>query len=72
MFKNFNFNESKKLQLRFSAYNFLNHPITSFVNGDPNLNLNFDASGKQTNERFGFADYKVGHRIIQLAVKFYF
>jgi hypothetical protein len=36
------------------------------------LNLNFDASGKQTNERFGFADYKVGHRIIQLAVKFYF
>jgi len=72
MFKNFNFNESKKLQLRFSAYNFLNHPITSFVNGDPNLNLTFNSSGQQTNDRFGFADYKVGHRIIQLAVKFYF
>jgi len=72
MFKNFNFTESKKLQFRFSAYNFLNHPISSFLPSDPNLNLNFNAAGLMTNTRFGFADSKVGHRIIQLAVKFYF
>ncbi len=72
MFKNFTFSESRKLQFRFSAYNFLNHPIDSFLNGDPNLNLTFDSSGKMTNTRFGYADSKVGHRIIQLVVKFYF
>ncbi|HCC55868.1 MAG TPA: carboxypeptidase regulatory-like domain-containing protein, partial [Solibacterales bacterium] len=72
-FKNFNFSETKKLQLRFSAYNFLNHPITSFISGDQNLSLNLDpVTGKSTNQRFGYADYKIGHRIIQLALKFYF
>lgn len=72
MFKNFNFSEQKRLQFRFSGYNFLNHPITSFIGGDPNLNLALDASGKLQNSRFGYADYKAGHRIIQLAVKYYF
>jgi hypothetical protein len=72
LFKNFNFSEQKKLQFRISGYNFLNHPITSFVNGDNNLNLSFDASGKLSNSRFGYADWKTGHRVIQLAVKFYF
>jgi hypothetical protein len=72
MFKNFSFSESRKLQFRFSAYNFLNHPIDSFLPGDPNLNLNFNGAGQMTNTRFGYADSKVGHRIIQLAVKFYF
>jgi hypothetical protein len=73
LFKNFAFSESKKLQFRFSAYNFLNHPISSFVQNDPNLNLNFDPNtGKPSNARFGYTDSKVGHRIIQLAVKFYF
>ncbi len=71
-FKNFNFSENKKLQLRFSAYNFLNHPLASYIGGDPNLNLSFDSSGKVSNKRFGYADYKIGHRIIQLAIKFYF
>jgi hypothetical protein len=72
LFKNFNFSEQKKIQFRFSAYNFLNHPITSFVNGDNNYNLTFDANGKLSNPRFGFADWKTGHRLIQLALKFYF
>jgi hypothetical protein len=72
LFKNFQIDESKKVQFRFSAYNFLNHPIASFLNGDPNLNLTFDQSGKLNNQRFGYADQKFGHRILQLAVKFYF
>ncbi len=72
VFKNWDFTETKKLQFRFSAYNFLNHPVRSFVNGDQNLNLVFDEVGKLANPRFGFADRKVGRRIVQLAIKFYF
>jgi len=72
LFKNFNFSEFKKLQLRFSAYNFLNHPLRTFTNGDSNLTLNFDAAGKLVNNRFGYADTKFGHRTLQLAAKFYF
>jgi len=77
MFKNFQINESKKIQLRFNAYNFLNHPLPSFINaGDSNLKLtyNYNATGAPTlaNPTFGYADYKYGHRVIQLALKFYF
>ncbi len=72
LFKNFQFSEAKKLQFRISGYNFLNHPLRSYVPNDPNLNLNFDQSGKLTTARFGYADSKLGHRIMQLAVKFYF
>lgn len=72
MFKNFQISESKKLQFRFNAYNFLNHPLYSFISGSANLKPTFDVTGKQTNSLFGITTEKQGHRIIQLAVKFYF
>ncbi|MFN7994853.1 MAG: carboxypeptidase regulatory-like domain-containing protein [Bryobacteraceae bacterium] len=73
LFKNFQINESKKVQLRFSGYNVLNHPLPSFLNsGDPNLNLTFNQQGVLSNPNFGYVTEKVGHRIIQLAIKFYF
>ncbi len=71
MFKNFRFGEVRKLQFRFSGYNFLNHPVYTFGH-DNNLNLAFDATGKQTNTRFGYTDNKAGRRVVQLAVKYYF
>jgi len=74
VFKNFTFgrSESKKLQFRFSGYNFLNHPLNTFLQKDPNLTLAFDKSGNLSNPNFGVANSKTGHRILQGAIKFSF
>jgi hypothetical protein len=71
LFKNFQISESKKLQFRVDGYNFLNHPLYSFYGGE-NLSLGFSPAGAQTSSLFGYTTDKQGHRIIQLAVKFYF
>jgi hypothetical protein len=73
VFKNFRFGEGKRLQVRASGYNFVNHPLWTFRAGDTNLDLTFDAAGKLTNlSTFGYASQKTGRRVIQLGVKFYF
>ena len=65
--------ESRRLQFRVSAYNFLNHPLNSFIDsGASNLTLNLGPNGRNQNKDFGITTDKYGHRTIQLAVKFYF
>jgi hypothetical protein len=75
LFKNFRISESKKLQFRAEAFNFLNHPLWGFLSsGDPALQLNYTAFGAApTNTAAaGVMTNKFGHRIIQLELKFYF
>jgi hypothetical protein len=75
LFKNFQFSESRKLQFRASAYNFLNHPLPFFNGGsDPGLAMSF-ANGvpdDNTLKNFGRPTLQRGHRLMQLAIKFYF
>jgi len=79
LFKNFQMGESRKLQFRVEAFNFLNHPEWSFSNsglGSGALNLNWQPNGSggatMVNSTFGTPQIKVGNRIIELAIKYYF
>jgi hypothetical protein len=71
LFKSFPITESKTLQFRFNAYNFLNHPLWSFPGGN-NLHLTFDAANQMNNPIFGITTEKEGHRVLQFVAKFLF
>ena len=79
MYKNFKFGESRSVQIRLSAFNFLNHPLAQFArqnNNDVSLNFtnkNGTLSPTNTNAlTTGYPLFKTGNREVELAAKFYF
>jgi hypothetical protein len=55
IYKDFAFKEHHKIEVRFSAFNFLNHPLKQFGiagNGDINLNFSLPSSSNCGNQPF--------------------
>jgi hypothetical protein len=74
VFKSFRISDTKRVQLRASGNNFLNHPLHQFNDWGSELNLNFPSnSGLTTNaSTFGRARFTNGYRQIHLTVRFEF
>jgi len=85
LLKSFKITERQNVEFRFAAFNFLNHDLLSFSNGDSNLKLSYGSNGQLSNltdtthacpgiscQAFGYANYHYGHRILEMGVKYSF
>jgi hypothetical protein len=78
--KAFGLGEGRSLRFRVAAFNFLNHPLTTFNGADnPGINslqiTNTQASvagAAPASPLFGTATYETGRRIVELSAKFSF
>ena len=83
--RHFKVTEHDSLSLRFSGFNFLNHPVVSFSSLDPSAyTLNYTgtvngssangaiASATNNNTNFGSANFKAGRRIVEMSLRYDF
>ncbi len=72
-YKNFAFRDNQGVQFRFTAFNFLNHPLPEFgLGSDVNLQLT-GTNGANTNPlTTGKPLYEIGRRVVELALKYTF
>lgn len=73
MYKDFKVTESQKLEFRFMAFNVLNRANPTFGLGN-DVNLSFAAPGgfNTNTSTTGKPAYKVGRRVLELSMKYYF
>lgn len=73
IFKSFEMQEHRSLEIRAEAFNLFNHPWNEFIASDSAMYMGFNAAGGPTiSPAAGTVDNKTGHREIQLAAKYYF
>lgn len=74
IFKNFKIgaSEDEKIQVRFSAYNFPNHPIPFIDSTGDSLVFDKGKPNATTLKNFGRAAQKRGRRLFQFAIKYMF
>lgn len=68
--------ERQNVQIKFSGFNFLNHPLTSFdQNNANNLNLNYTTgalASKGTGWAYGVPNEKFGRRVLEMSLRYNF
>ncbi|MGA7410780.1 MAG: hypothetical protein WBW33_09860, partial [Bryobacteraceae bacterium] len=80
LFKNFNVTERQRIQIRFEAFNFLNHPLPEFnaAGNNADVHLNFPSTNgvlspvSNNSTTTGAPEYTVGRRVIEFAIKYNF
>jgi hypothetical protein len=79
VYKSFHMRESQSLQVRLEAFNFINHPLDSFLNNNPlqlkyltSNGTSFTPNPSVPVSQFGITATKAGSRVVELAAKYYF
>ncbi len=78
LYKNFKWGESRNIQFRISAFNFVNHPLKQFGkqnNNDEQLSFSNSGAYSSTNTNIyttGYPLFTTGNREVEFALKFYF